>query len=100
MRAAPSSPPYRTPATARRSHFILPLFIHEESSSNQPIPSMPGINRLAYGKNVVDHVAEARSLGVNSVVIFPKVGGLGRRALGSGAVAARLWQRVLRRKPP
>lgn len=54
------------------SHFILPLFIHEEGSNNQPIPSMPGINRLAYGKNVVDHVAEARSLGVNSVVIFPK----------------------------
>jgi hypothetical protein len=31
--------------------------------------------RLAYGKNVVDHVAEARSLGVNQVVIFPKVRG-------------------------
>jgi hypothetical protein len=30
--------------------------------------------RLAYGKNVIDHVAEARSLGVNQVVIFPKVG--------------------------
>jgi hypothetical protein len=49
------------------SHFILPLFIHEEGATNQPIPSMPGIYRLAFGKNVVDHVAEARSLGVNQV---------------------------------
>ncbi|WIA15506.1 hypothetical protein OEZ86_004116 [Tetradesmus obliquus] len=53
------------------AHFILPIFVHE-GSSNEPIASMPGINRLAYGKNVVDHVAEARSLGVNQVVIFPK----------------------------
>ncbi len=54
-------------------HFIMPIFVHEESSSNQPIPSMPGINRLAFGKNVLDYVAEARSYGVNQVVIFPKV---------------------------
>jgi delta-aminolevulinic acid dehydratase/porphobilinogen synthase len=55
------------------AHFILPIFVHEEHDRNEPIASMPGINRLAYGKNVVDHVAEARSLGVNQVVIFPKV---------------------------
>ena len=54
------------------SNFILPLFIHEEGSNNIPIASMPGVNRLAYGKNVTDFVAEARSYGVNSVVIFPK----------------------------
>lgn len=58
----------------RPSNFILPLFIHEEGDSNQPIPSMPGIYRLAYGKNVLNEVAEARSYGVNQVVIFPKVG--------------------------
>lgn len=55
------------------ANFILPIFVHEESDKNQPIPSMPGIFRLAYGKNVIDHVAEARSFGVNQVVIFPKV---------------------------
>ncbi|KAF8057917.1 hypothetical protein HT031_005863 [Scenedesmus sp. PABB004] len=53
------------------AHFILPIFVHE-GASNEPIASMPGISRLAYGKSVVDHVAEARSLGVNQVVIFPK----------------------------
>jgi len=54
------------------ANFILPLFIHEESDKNVPIASMPGVFRLAYGKNVVDAVAEARSYGVNQVVIFPK----------------------------
>lgn len=54
-------------------HFILPLFIHEEGDKNTPIASMPGVERLAYGKNVIANVAEARSYGVNSVVIFPKV---------------------------
>jgi len=55
------------------SNFILPIFVHEESDKNQPIPSMPGYFRLAYGKNVIDFVAEARSYGINQVVIFPKV---------------------------
>lgn len=55
------------------SNFILPLFIHEEGDKNVPIASMPGYFRLAYGKNVIDAVAEARSLGINQVVIFPKV---------------------------
>ncbi|KAG2435112.1 hypothetical protein HXX76_007197 [Chlamydomonas incerta] len=54
------------------ANFILPIFIHEESSQNVPIASMPGINRLAFGKNVIDYVAEARSYGVNQVVVFPK----------------------------
>ncbi len=54
------------------ANFILPLFIHEDTDKNVPIASMPGISRLAYGKNVIDHVAEARSLGINQVVIFPK----------------------------
>ena len=55
------------------SNFILPLFVHDESDKNQPIPSMPGCFRLAYGKNIVDFVAESRSYGINQVVIFPKV---------------------------
>ncbi|PNH04897.1 Delta-aminolevulinic acid dehydratase, chloroplastic [Tetrabaena socialis] len=54
------------------ANFILPIFVHEDSAGNVPITSMPGINRLSYGKNVIDHVAEARSYGVNSVVVFPK----------------------------
>lgn len=67
------------------SNFILPIFVHEEGSNNVPIPSMPGIFRLAYGKNVLDYVAEARSYGVNQVVVFPKVRGVASWRLG--------WQR-------
>lgn len=36
------------------------------------IPSMPGVNRLSLKNGVNSFVAEARSLGVNQVVIFPK----------------------------
>lgn len=55
------------------ANFILPLFVHDEGSTDVPIPSMPGVFRLKYGQNVVNAVAEARSYGVNQVVIFPKV---------------------------
>ncbi|MEW5310665.1 MAG: hypothetical protein WDW38_002441 [Sanguina aurantia] len=54
------------------ANFILPIFVHEDSDKNVPISSMPGQFRLAFGKNVLDAVAEARSYGVNQVVIFPK----------------------------
>lgn len=54
------------------ANIILPIFVHEESDKNVPIASMPDVYRLSYGKNVINAVAEARSYGVNQVVIFPK----------------------------
>jgi porphobilinogen synthase len=54
-------------------HFILPIFVHDDGDKDVPISSMPGVYRRKYGKSVVDFVAEARSVGVNQVVIFPKV---------------------------
>lgn len=60
------------PCRLHPANFIMPIFVHEDSSSNVPIASMPGIERLSFGKNVLDHVAEARSVGINQVVIFPK----------------------------
>lgn len=53
------------------SNMILPMFVHEKDK-NEPIPSMPGVNRLSYDNGVIDFVSEARSYGVNQVVIFPK----------------------------
>lgn len=53
-------------------NFILPLFVHE-GDKNEPIASMPGVERLSYSNGLVDFVSEARSYGINSVVIFPKV---------------------------
>ncbi|CAG9467638.1 unnamed protein product [Pedinophyceae sp. YPF-701] len=52
-------------------HFIMPLFVHE-GSKNIPISSMPGIERLSFKNGLLDYVAEARSYGVNQVVVFPK----------------------------
>lgn len=56
----------------RPSNFILPVFVHD-GDKNIPIDSMPNVNRLGWNSGLLDHVAEARSYGVNSVVIFPKV---------------------------
>lgn len=53
------------------ANIILPIFVHDDDD-NVPIPSMPGVNRLSLKNGVNSFVGEARSLGVNQVVIFPK----------------------------
>ena len=35
---------------------------------------MPGVDRLGWRHGLIESVAEARSYGVNQVVLFPKVG--------------------------
>jgi porphobilinogen synthase len=53
------------------ANFILPVFVHD-GEHNIPIDSMPGVSRLGWRHGLLDAVAEARSYGVNQVVIFPK----------------------------
>ncbi|KAK9811753.1 hypothetical protein WJX72_009529 [[Myrmecia] bisecta] len=53
------------------ANLILPVFVHD-GERNIPIESMPGVDRLGWRHGLLDSVAEARSYGVNSVVIFPK----------------------------
>ncbi|PSC76206.1 delta-aminolevulinic acid dehydratase [Micractinium conductrix] len=53
------------------ANFIMPVFVHD-GDKNIPIDSMPGVSRLGWKNGLVDAVAEARSVGVNQVVIFPK----------------------------
>lgn len=48
------------------------MFVHE-GEKNDPIASMPGVYRLNWRNGLIDTVREARSYGVNQVVIFPKV---------------------------
>ena len=55
----------------RPANFILPVFVHD-GDKNIPIDSMPGVSRLGWRHGLIDAVAEARSYGVNQVVIFPK----------------------------
>lgn len=52
-------------------NFILPVFVHD-GEQNIPIDSMPGVSRLGWRHGLIDAVTEARSYGVNQVVIFPK----------------------------
>lgn len=53
------------------ANFILPVFVHD-GEENIPIESMPGVARLGWRHGLLDAVKEARSVGVNQVVIFPK----------------------------
>jgi len=54
------------------ANLILPVFIHD-GEQNIPIASMPGVDRLGWRHGLPDKIREARSYGVNSVVLFPKV---------------------------
>lgn len=56
----------------RPQNLILPLFVHD-GAKNEPIGPMPGVSRLSFQNGLLDAVSEARSYGVNQVVIFPKV---------------------------
>ncbi|GMH36803.1 hypothetical protein BSKO_04676 [Bryopsis sp. KO-2023] len=53
------------------ANIILPMFVHDEKE-NIPIESMPGTFRLGWQHGMLETVKEARDLGVNQVVIFPK----------------------------
>ncbi|MGI9354001.1 MAG: porphobilinogen synthase [Rhizobiaceae bacterium] len=51
---------------------ILPVFIIEGVSAEEPIEAMPGITRLSIDK-VLDTVREARDLGIPAIAPFPNV---------------------------
>ena len=57
---------YLTPA-----NLLLPVFIHDVED-DIPIASMPGVARLGWQTGLLREVERARSVGVNSVVLFPK----------------------------
>ncbi|KAH7575976.1 hypothetical protein JRO89_XS02G0266700 [Xanthoceras sorbifolium] len=54
------------------ANFVYPLFIHE-GEEDTPIGAMPGCYRLGWRHGLVKEVAKARDVGVNSIVLFPKV---------------------------
>nr|P45623.1 RecName: Full=Delta-aminolevulinic acid dehydratase, chloroplastic; Short=ALAD; Short=ALADH; AltName: Full=Porphobilinogen synthase; Flags: Precursor [Selaginella martensii]CAA52955.1 5-aminolevulinic acid dehydratase [Selaginella martensii] len=58
--------------TLTPANFILPLFIHE-GEEDSPIGAMPGCSRLGWRHGLIDEVYKARDVGVNSVVLFPKI---------------------------
>lgn len=54
------------------SNLVYPLFIHE-GEEDTPIGAMPGCYRLGWRHGLLEEVTKARDVGVNSVVLFPKV---------------------------
>uniref|UniRef100_A0A2P2L916 porphobilinogen synthase n=1 Tax=Rhizophora mucronata TaxID=61149 RepID=A0A2P2L916_RHIMU len=54
------------------ANLVYPLFIHE-GEEDTPIGAMPGCYRLGWRHGLLEEVARARDVGVNSVVLFPKV---------------------------
>jgi porphobilinogen synthase len=69
----------RTPAirnlvretTLSPADFVLPVFLHEDAEDT-PIESMPGVTRWSL-EGLVKEVGEAHALGINAVVLFPKI---------------------------
>ncbi|XP_011623259.1 delta-aminolevulinic acid dehydratase, chloroplastic isoform X2 [Amborella trichopoda] len=58
--------------TLSPANFILPLFIHE-AEEDTPIGAMPGCYRLGWRHGLIEEVYKARDVGVNSIVLFPKI---------------------------
>ncbi|KAK9698256.1 hypothetical protein RND81_08G091800 [Saponaria officinalis] len=54
------------------ANLVYPLFLHE-GNEDTPIAAMPGCYRLGWRHGLVHQVAQARDVGVNSIVLFPKV---------------------------
>ncbi|KAL1192638.1 putative delta-aminolevulinic acid dehydratase 2 [Cardamine amara subsp. amara] len=54
------------------ANFIYPLFIHQ-GEVDIPIKTMPGCYRLGWRRGLVEEVARARDVGVNSIMLYPKV---------------------------
>ncbi|MGC9131119.1 MAG: porphobilinogen synthase, partial [Pyrobaculum sp.] len=62
--------------------FIYPIFV-KPAGGREPIPSMPGQYRWPVGEELVRHVEEALSLGVNKVILFGVVPDEVKDAVGS-----------------
>nr|P24493.2 RecName: Full=Delta-aminolevulinic acid dehydratase, chloroplastic; Short=ALAD; Short=ALADH; AltName: Full=Porphobilinogen synthase; Flags: Precursor [Spinacia oleracea]CAA40974.1 porphobilinogen synthase [Spinacia oleracea] len=57
--------------TLSPANVVYPLFIHE-GEEDTPIGAMPGCYRLGWRHGLVEEVAKARDVVVNSIVVFPK----------------------------
>jgi porphobilinogen synthase len=66
---------------------IWPLFVHEGRNRRQPVPSMPGVDRLSIDL-LVETAARAADLGIPVIAIFPQVEQALKDPKGSYAVAA------------
>ena len=57
-------------STLTVSDLIQPLFVHEGHSTREPVPSMPGVDRLSIDL-LVEKSRQCHDLGIPAVVLFP-----------------------------
>ncbi len=67
------------------SDLILPIFIQEGSNLESPIASMPNVSRMSLDV-ATKRIAEAKSLGIPAVALFPLVDGSKKTELGDEAL--------------
>lgn len=54
------------------SDLIWPVFIHEGDNRREPVPSMPGVERLSIDQLLVE-AEQAAELGIPAIVLFPVI---------------------------
>ncbi|MEE3170709.1 MAG: porphobilinogen synthase [Pseudomonadota bacterium] len=106
-RAFPATRPRRNRASdfsrrlVRESHLtadnlIYPVFVLEGERQREPVPSMPGVERLSIDL-LVEQAAEVVALGIPAIALFPVVPAEQKNLSGSGAWDADgLAQRAVR----
>ena len=83
--------------------FIWPLFVIDGQNRRQPIPSMPGVERLSVDL-IGEAAEEAASLGIPVVALFPQTAEAlktedGREALNADNLVCRATREIKRRVP-
>ncbi len=63
--------------TLTADDLILPVFVLEGTNQREPIPSMPGVDRLSIDL-LIELASEAVALGIPAMVLFPVVEGDGK----------------------
>ncbi len=66
------------------AQLIYPVFVREGQGEREPVPSMPGIERLTIDELVKD-ARTAHSLGISALAIFPVVAGTDKSADAAAA---------------
>ena len=64
--------------------FIYPVFVLEGSGAREPVPSMPGIERLSVDL-LVEEARQAHGLGIPALALFPVVGAENKSLLAEEA---------------
>ena len=67
--------------------FLVPIFVQEGTNARDPIPSMPGVDRLSIDL-LVKEARELASLGIPGIALFPVVGKEGKSEFAEEAYNA------------